>query len=78
LGTESGSEDSDDSSKDEDYESSSRRMKHFKKTLEQISLFPKLSADPRPTVSWRSHGRAQKATVLTSSPYKRTLERSKD
>jgi hypothetical protein len=78
LGTESDSEDREESSKDEDYESSSKRLKYFKKTLEQISLLPNLSADPRPTVSQRSHGRAQKATVVTSGPYKRTLERSKD
>jgi hypothetical protein len=77
LGTDSDSEDSNDSSKDEDYESSGKRMKHFKNTLQQISPLPKLSADPRPTVSGRSHGRAQKATVLTSSGYKRALERSK-
>jgi hypothetical protein len=78
LGTESDSEDSDDSSKDEDYESSGKRMKHFKKTLEQISSLPKLSADPRPTVPRRSHGRTRKATVLTRGLYERTLERSKD
>jgi hypothetical protein len=36
LGTESDSEYSDDSSKDEDYESSSKRMKHVKKTLDQF------------------------------------------
>jgi hypothetical protein len=81
LGTESDSEDSDDDCKDEDYESSGRRMKHFIYTLEQISSLPKLAADPRPTVSRRSHGRAQKATkatVLTSGLYKRTPERSKD
>jgi hypothetical protein len=51
-------------------------MKHFKKTLEQISPLPKLSADPRPTVSRRSDLRAQKATVLSNSRYKRALERS--
>jgi hypothetical protein len=53
-------------------------MNHFKKTLQQISPLPKLLADPRPTMLRRSDGRAQKATVLTSSPYKRALERSKD
>jgi hypothetical protein len=53
-------------------------MKHLNTTVEQISLLPKLSADPRPTVSRRLHGRAQRATVLTSSPYKRLLERSND
>jgi hypothetical protein len=78
LGTESNSEDSDDSSKGEDYDSSGKRMEHFKKILQQICSLPKLSADPRPTVSRKSYGRVQKATVLTSSLYKRTLERSKD
>jgi hypothetical protein len=63
LGAESDSDDSDDSSKDEAYESSGKRMKHFKKTLEQISPLPTLAAHLRPTVSRRSHGRAQKATV---------------
>jgi hypothetical protein len=72
-----GTEDKDDSRKDEDYESSSRRVKHFTNTLEKISVLPKLSADPRPTASRRSHRRAQKAAVLTSSPYKRTLGHSK-
>jgi hypothetical protein len=67
LGTESHSEYSDDSNKDEDYKSSRKRMKHFKKTLQQIFPVPKLSADPRPRVSRRSHGRVEKATVLTSS-----------
>jgi hypothetical protein len=33
LGTESDSENSNDSSKDEDYKPSGKRMKHFKKTL---------------------------------------------
>jgi hypothetical protein len=47
LGTESDSEDRDDSSRDEVYEPSTRRKKHFTKTLEQISLLPKLAADPR-------------------------------
>jgi hypothetical protein len=78
LGTESDSEGSDDSSKDEDYKSSGNRMKHFKKILQQISPLPKLSADSRPAVSRRSHGRVQKATALSSNPYKRTLECSKD
>jgi hypothetical protein len=78
LGTESDSENSNDSSKDEDYKPSAKRIKHFKNTLQQISPLPKLSADPRPRVSRRSHGRAQKTTVLTSSRYKRALERSKD
>jgi hypothetical protein len=73
----SDSEDSDDSSKDEDYESSGKRIKHFKKTLEHISSLLKLSADPRPMVSRRSRGRAQKATVLISGLYKWTLEHSK-
>jgi hypothetical protein len=77
LGTESDSEDSDNSIKDKDYKPSGKRLKHFKKTLRQISPLPKLSADPRPTVSRRSHGRAQKATMLTSSPNKRVLEYSK-
>jgi hypothetical protein len=63
LCTESNSEDSNGSSKDGDYKPSGKRMKHFKTTLQQISPLPKLSADPRPTVSRRSHGRAQKATV---------------
>jgi hypothetical protein len=70
LGTESYSEDSDDSSKHEDYRPSGKRMNHMINTLQKISPLPKLSADPRPTVSRRSHGRAQKATVLTSSRYK--------
>jgi hypothetical protein len=39
---------------------------------------PTLAAHLRPTVSRRSHGRAQKATVWTSGLYKRTLERSND
>jgi hypothetical protein len=51
LGTESDSEDSDDSSKDKDYEPPGKRMERFKKTLQQISSLPKLSADPRPTNS---------------------------
>jgi hypothetical protein len=45
LGTESDSEDSDDSRKDEDYESPGKRMKHFKKTPDQLSPLPKLAAD---------------------------------
>jgi hypothetical protein len=37
---------------------------------------PKMAADPRPTVSRRSHGRLWNTTALTSSPHIRTLERS--
>jgi hypothetical protein len=64
LGTESDSEDRKDSSKNEDYESPSNRMKHLKKTLEQISPLPKLAADRRPTVSRRSRGRAEKGNCV--------------
>jgi hypothetical protein len=78
LGTESDSEDSNDSSNDGDYKPFGKRMRHFVKTLEQISPLTKPSVDPRPTLSRRSHGREKKATVLTSSRYKRALERSKD
>jgi hypothetical protein len=66
------------SSKDEDYEPPDKGIEHFKRTLQQISPLPKLSADPPPTVSRESHGRAQIATGLAISPCKRTPERSKD
>jgi hypothetical protein len=56
LGIESDSEETDDSSKD-DYKTSDSRMKHFKRTVQQISLLPELSADPRNSVTkkpWKS------------------------
>jgi hypothetical protein len=37
LGTESDSENSNDSGRDEDYKPSGKRMKHFERTLQQIS-----------------------------------------
>ena len=65
-----------DSDQDKDYVPSSKILSHFQDTLLHISSLPKAVGQPGPTGSRRRQRRAQKAFVITRSPYKLDLQLS--